>query len=161
MNMKRREKWSCGRKNRKYRGENRRHLNNRVKASKENRFSYHKNMSKSTRNLIWHNEVRGAIEEFEAERMEAELELMGWFFYEDEGDVPVVEMTRFEALCAVDPEYAMKVKDKTFAKACDSGAVNVDRWGNPHCNLLPSSVCRKRHKDRVRRREEALKQIAS
>jgi hypothetical protein len=39
--------------------------------------------------------------------------------------------------------------------------VTVDRRGRVHHHLLPSSVRRTRHEERVARREEALREIAS
>lgn len=73
-----------------------------------------------------------------------------------------VSSDRFHLLCRVDPELKQKVTDRgVFAQACDCGCVSVDRYGRLHFNLLPRSVRRKRHQERVARRNNALDEIAS
>ncbi|MDD4803815.1 MAG: hypothetical protein PHN69_01445 [Candidatus Pacebacteria bacterium] len=140
MNMKRREKWSCGRKNRKFRGEN---LNARG-------YSYDKSDPVDSNRLdvlprgVLHQIFRSEIERGIEDAMNHSA-----------------SSDRRHLFSRVDPEYAMKVEDrKVFAKACDCGAVTVDRCGHVHHHLLPRSVRRKRHEERVRRREEALREIA-
>lgn len=139
MNMKRREKWSCGRKNRKFRGEN---LNARG-------YSYDKSDPVDSNRL----DVlpRGVLHQIFRSEIEQGIEdVMGPAY-----------SGRFYKLCRVDPEFADKVYDrKVFAKACDCGAVTVDRCGRVHHHLLPRSVRRKRHEERVARREAALREIA-
>jgi hypothetical protein len=142
MNKKGREIWSCGRKNRKLRGENQnaggscsRDISDPIDS---NRFDV---LPRHVLHQIFRSEIEQGIEEAKN--------------HTDRED-------RRYLFSRVDPEYAMKIEDREiFAKACDSGAVTVDRWGRPHLHLLPRSIRRKRHEERVLRREVALRELAS
>jgi hypothetical protein len=141
MNMKCREVWSCGRKNRKFRGEN---LNARGYTYADDSDVINSNrldvLPRHTLRQIFRKEIERGIEEAKS-----------CLDHED----------RRRLLCRVDPEYAMKIKDKTFARACDCGVVRVDQYGRVHYHFLPGSVCEQRRKERALRREAALREIAS
>ena len=158
MSKKDREIWSCGRMNRKFRGENLNANYSRYERRKEDLRRF-QNLPRHLQKLIWHSEVRDTIEEIEVERIEAELELWGWFC--DDNAPATDEMTRFDLLCAVDPEFKRKVNDPYYAKACECGAVCFDRYGRVRdFNHLPNSIRRENRKIRRAKREAALREIA-
>jgi len=141
MNMKRREKWSCGRRNRKFRGENQNAEGGCPRDTSDpidsNRLDV---LPRHTLRQIFRREIEQGIE--------------------DAMDHSGSDWRRLFA--RVDPEYAMKIEDRVvFAKACDCGSVTVDRRGHVHHHLLSSSIRRKRHEERVARRERDLQEIAS
>ncbi len=145
MKNKGREAWSCGRKNRKYRGEN---LNAHSKNENEIRI---RGFDAEPCELCPNHKPRHVLRQVFRQEIEQGIEDAMDYFGSD----------RRRLFARVDPEYAKKVADKTFAKACDCGSVTIDRYGRVHHHFLPRSVRRKCHEERVARREEALKQIAS
>jgi hypothetical protein len=142
MNKKGRETVSCGRPNRKFRGEN--------ENAQKCRATYDDCLIESNRLDVMPRHILRRVFQEEIEQG-----------IEDASDRSV-SSDRFHLLCRVDPEFKQKVTDrKIFAKACDCGCVSIDRYGRVHYNFLPRSVRRKRHNERVARRDNALKEAAS
>lgn len=140
MNMKGRDVWSCGRKNRKFRGENRHHLDNCIRGCQEDRFSYHKSLSKSTMKQISARHISEAVYDRWADGQYKAL-VVEIASHEVVTDVVIVDET------VLDKVYGLKRKrqDWLYAKACECGCVTVSRGGRLEFHRIrrqPRNSCR-------------------
>ncbi len=126
--------WSCGRE-RKFRGENRRHSDRRIKSSQDNRFSYHKSLSKSTKKQLSACQISEEVFERWAEKHDDEL---------DCGTTEVVIVDEEEG--DLDHIYGLerKKKDWLYAKACECGSVTVGNNGRLEFHRTRRCQCRSR-----------------